>query len=447
MKEFFSKSARPEIDTIRLYFKVDLSRVRLQEWFNKEFLREICTLEAEKDENGKFLYHEDGYKKLIKTWDRQRLDFRFSSFSKMQIFEQFIERGRGIGEVHYLPVICIEYSVPKFYKYSNGINRGVPAELAGVHDFLAPCFEALKELNFYAYSEDSIEETNRKILDHFEIRRLDLSFNFRVPDVRQALVHLSACRLPKQEAKTEPVDDADEKANFIMGLQRGDFSSVTFGGGKGSSYKIQFYNKALEQKKLFQTFEQDLSYICRKEKKNWYNENKWKFENICRFEVQFHHRFFVYHINESKIKGGVNMAEKVIQLCALKWRDILVKFDEQLNCLNHHDPKEIDRAAEVNELLEQKQLLGELSNTQAANLKDFVKRCHGLGYRNVQKSMSKQLFSNYYCRLKKLTGFDVKTMCLEALPIMRNMHTRSYMERSLESLFFDVPNYECRAVV
>ena len=56
MKEFFSKSARPEIDTIRLYFKVDLFKVRLQEWFDKEFLREICTLEAEKDENEKFLY-------------------------------------------------------------------------------------------------------------------------------------------------------------------------------------------------------------------------------------------------------------------------------------------------------------------------------------------------------------------------------------------------------
>ena len=115
MKEFFSKSARPEIDTIRLYFKVDLAKVRLQEWFNKEFLREICTLEAEKDENGKFLYYDDGYKKLVKTWDRQRLDFRFSSFSKMQIFETFIERGRGIGEVRHIPVICIEYSVPKFY--------------------------------------------------------------------------------------------------------------------------------------------------------------------------------------------------------------------------------------------------------------------------------------------------------------------------------------------
>ena len=128
-------------------------------------------------------------------------------------------------------------------------------------------------------------------------------------------------------------------------------------------------------------------------------------------------------------------AQKVIQLCSLKWRDILVKFDEQLNLVsNHHDPKEIDRAAEVNELLEQKQLLGEISNTQAANLKDFVKRCHGLGYKNVQKSMSQQLFLIIIAVLKKLTGFDVKTMCLEALPIMRNMHTRSYGKKPGKSV-------------
>lgn len=446
MKEFFNMYARPEIDTIRLYLKVDLSRVHLDAWFEREFVREICTLEAEKDEEGGFVY-EGGRKKLCKTWARQRLDMRFSSFSKMQIFEQFIERGRSVGQLNYIPVICVEYSVPKFYAHSNGVNRGVPAEVAGVADFLEPCFQALKALNFYSYSEDTEEVTNQKIRDHFEIRRLDLSYNFKVSDVRQALVHLSACRLPKQAAKTEPVDEQDEKLNFCMGLARGDFSSVTFGGGKGSSYKIQFYNKALEQKKLFQTFEQDLSYICRQEKKNWYNENKWKFDGIVRFEVQFHHRFFVYHIPESKIKGGSDMANKIIMLSAVKWRDILQKFDEQLNCLGHHDPKEIDRAAEVCELLETKQLLGELSNTQAANLKDFVKRCHGLGYQNVQKTMSQQLFSNYYCRLKKLTGFDVKTMCLEALPIMRNMHTRSYMERSLENLYFDVTNYEVRAAI
>lgn len=447
MKEFFNLAARPEIDTIRLYLKVDLKAVALDAWFSHELLREICVLEAAKDENGEFVY-ENGWKKLERQWSKERLDFRFSSFSKMQIFEDYVIRDfKRIGYKEYYPVICIEYSVPKYYNFSNGINRGVPAELAGVDDFLRPCFEALKALNFYAYSRDSEEETNRKIRARFEIRRLDLSYNFHVQDVRLAMSHLSSCILPKRGAKTDPANIKEEIEDFENPRTKGDFETVTFGGGKGSSYKIMFYDKAQEQKNLFKTFERDLSYICRKERKQWYNENKWKFENIVRFEIQFHHRFFVYHIPESKYKGGEKMAENIINLCAIKWRDLLVKFDEQLNTLNHHSNDEIDRCAEVEELLDLKCLKGEISETVCGNLQRFLKQCHGLGYRNVMKTMSKQSFSKKYNDLKKLTHFDVKAVCLEELPIMRKLSTRSYMERGLETLFFDIPNYEKREAV
>jgi len=454
MKEFFNLAARPEIDTIRLYLKVDLKAVALESWFDHELLRQICVLEAAKDENGAFIY-ENGWKKLERQWSRERLDYRFSSFSKMQIFEEHVEiRDNSISYNRnrillkkYLPVICIEYSVPKYYKFTNGINRGVPAEHAGVEDFLNPCFEALRALNFYAYSMDSEEETNRKIRACFEIRRLDLSFNFLVEDVRLAMSHLSSCILPKRGAKTDPSNIKEEIEDFDNPRTKGDFETVTFGGGKGSSYKIMFYDKATEQRNLFRTFERDLSYICRKERKQWYKENKWKFENIVRFEIQFHHRFFVYHIPESKNKGGEKMAENIINLCAIKWRELLVKFDEQLNTLNHHSSEEIDRCAEVEELLDLKCLRGEISETVCGNLQRFLKQCHGLGYRNVQKTMSKQSFSKKYNDLKKLTNFDVKSGCLEELPIMRKLSTRSYMERGLDTLFFDVPNYEKREAV
>ena len=167
--------------------------------------------------------------------------------------------------------------------------------------FLKPCFEALKAFEFLRIFKIARKKQTER-LEQFEIRRLDLSFNFYVNDVRLAMSHLSSCILPKRQGKTDPANIKEEIEDFDNPRTKGDFETVTFGGGKGSSYKIMFYDKAQEQKNLFKTFERDLSYICRKERKQWYNENKWKFENIVRFEIQFHHRFFVYHIPGIKIK-------------------------------------------------------------------------------------------------------------------------------------------------
>ena len=83
MKEFFNFAARPEIDTIRLYLKVDLKAVSLDAWFSHELLREICVLEAAKDENGEFVY-ENGWKKLERQWSKERLDFRNSTLSRLR---------------------------------------------------------------------------------------------------------------------------------------------------------------------------------------------------------------------------------------------------------------------------------------------------------------------------------------------------------------------------
>ena len=68
--------------------------------------------------------------------------------------------------------------------------------------------------------------------------------------------------------------------------------------------------KASRAKKLFTTYEQDLTLREPKRKKEWYKNNSTLFENIVRFEVQFHFRFFIYHIKEAKYKKGSVMAEK-----------------------------------------------------------------------------------------------------------------------------------------
>lgn len=443
MKEFFNMAARPEVDTIRLFLKVDEKKCNLTAFFLNEFSREICTIEPIKDENGKFIYV-DG-KKLVKpVWDKKRLDHRFSSYSKMQIFEDVVFWGKH--KQYYYPVICVEFSVPKYYAFTNGVNRGVCAELGGVHDFMCPVFEALKSLNFYYYWDASEDEINAYLLDNFQIRRLDLSFNFVVPDVKLALIHLSSCRLPKSvgevkaRSKEEVIEDGGDNPQ-----REGDFTSVTFGGHRGSAYKCIFYDKATEQKKLFQTYEQDLSYENRKEKKLWYNENKYKFENVVRFETQFHFRFFTYHIPDCKFKKGVKMAEKIINLCSGYWTMLLKRFDEQLNTINHHSEEEYSATESCLDRLEELQLLGDLSRTQFSTLCTFVQQCHKFGFDKVQKRMSKSLFSQYYNKVKKLTGFDIKVMCLKELPIMRIMHkSPSWLERGFESLYFDIPDYSQR---
>ena len=276
----------------------------MRSFFQNEFTREICTIEPLKDENGGFLLDENGNKQYKPVWERQRLDHRFSSYSKMQIFEDKIIWGKKME--YWLPCICVEYSVPKYYAFTNGVNRGVSAEIGGVNDFMRPVFEALFSLHIEKYWNETREQIEQYILKYFEVRRLDLSFNFFVSDVKTALVHLSSCRLPKSESEVK----TRSKGECEEGQREGDFTSITFGGHRGSMYKCIFYDKSAEQKKLFQTYEQDLSYENRKEKQHWYKENKYKFENIVRFEVQFHNRFFTYHIPESKYKHGVKMAEK-----------------------------------------------------------------------------------------------------------------------------------------
>ena len=445
MKEFFNFAVRPEIDTIRLFFKVDLQKCAYRAFFDNEFTKEICTLEPMRDDRGEYVII-DGKKEIKPTWEKLRLDFRFSSYSKMQVFEDRITWGSK--QQYSIPVICIEYSVPKYYKFTNGINRGVSAEIGGVDDFLNPCFEALEALNLFHYWNDTKENILLFMRSNFQIRRLDLSYNFRVDDVKLALIHLSSCRLPKQTAKTKSNEQTDDEMS--QPKREGDYSSVTFGGGKGSSYKVIFYDKELEQKNLFSTIERDLSYECRQEKKKWYKENKHFFEKIVRFEVQFHFRFFVYHIPDVKIKKGENMATKIINLCSGYWLGLLRKFDEQLNTINHHSAEEYDITSNALDRLEELEMLGELSRTQYSTLQNFIMKCHKYGFVKVQKSMSKSLFSQYYNKVKKLTGFDIKVVCLEELPIMRIMQEtigQNWLDRGLESLYFDAPDYEQRTAV
>ena len=120
------------------------------------------------------------------------------------------------------------------------------------------------------------------------------------------------------------------------------------------------------------------------------------------------------------------------------------RFDEQLNTANQYSEKEYTATENCLDKLEELFMMGELSQTQHSTLNYFVVRCHKYGYKKVQKQMSKQLFSTYYCKVKKLTNFDLKVMCKDELPIMRIMEVygESWLERGLKDLYFDIPDYE-----
>lgn len=449
-KCFFNEAAECEIDTIRIWFKVNLDHCALDAWFDREFLKEISLLEAMKNPDGSIL-RIDGKNEVYPTWDKKRLDHRFSSFSKMQVFQDWIIWGKK-PNVRRHPVISIEFSVPKYYHFTNGINRGVSAVGGGVDDFLLPCFAALDALHLFEYWYEPKEDALKFLRENYEIRRLDLSYNFYVKDVKFALSLLRSVKLPKKPGEVEPAEPLT-KDDVMNGEERGDYSSVTFGGHAGSSYKMIFYDKAAEQKKLFSTFDKDLTSPQREQKKIWYQENKSKFENILRFEIQFHNRFFKYHYPESRVKRGDNMAKKIIDLCADYYKNMLKEFDKQLGILSTHTENEYTMSGDCLNQISEKEMLGELSRTQAANLRDFVCQCHKFGADTIKTTMSKQLFSLKRRKVLLLTGYDVNIVCTKCLPIMRNMSTldadflqkeqffTSWLDKGIQELYFDIPKY------
>lgn len=466
----------PEVDTIRFAIPAG-AMFNVDKFVTKEFSKRIANFQKMVDENGKPVLDENGKEIVFPTWTKERLDGRNSWFGKMQVFEGKL----GSDFDANAPVaLVVEFSVAKWHNVTNGVNRGVRANFDDCFD---PIFEILVEKNALNYTPFRKPETFKKwIKNNIVVRRLDLSYNFKVKDVSLVMRKLATCRLNNMDAKKErpknldldavedvlkamkkhkykmAIEDFEDKLQELKGQMAdaaGKFETVSFGGGRGSMYKAMFYDKDAEQKKYYSNFanacvdpytkHSDLA-----QRKEFYKNNKHFFEKIVRFEVQYSSKFFIDKMGSSyKREKGLNMFDKLVCICENHWAQTLKKFDEQLGVnVNDH----LDRYENLEKVFNHLDTLaecGNISRTVANNLKGFIQDCWKFpgGWKGVRSHIGQQNFSAKYLKLKKLTKFDVKRECLRDLPIMRSMETMGlysgnyWLNRAEKDIYFDYGNY------
>ena len=394
----------PEVDTIRLWFDVD-GYIKLDDFFNGECQRSIAAFQVELDNDGLPLRDKKGKPIFSCVWEKQRADSMCSWWCKMQITIAHMQVKKNESR----KVLQVEYSVAKWHNITNGVNRGVrPSRV----DIIRPIFTVLENMHIGVYTRYG-DIWQKILLDHCQIRRLDMSYNFKTDDVKRVLAELSVCRLNNKSGNPIVKDFNTETINF--------------GGTRGSLYKAMFYDKEEEQKRYFSLIGVDNTLDTQENKRIFYSKYKDLFKNVLRFEVQYHSKFFVCHFGKDyKDKKDMNMFNKIIDLCQINYGDILRKFDEQLGMINVRPEDEYSLYNQCMNRIESIRLSGGISDTQSANLKQFVEDCFKRSWMAVRSSMSQQLFSVKYRKVKTLTKMDLKAICITQLPIMRIMESESY---------------------
>lgn len=465
----------PEVDTIRIAIPAGPS-LDVESFISKEFSKSIASFQKMIDDNGNVIIDTYGNEVIFPTWTKERLDGRNSWFGKMQIYKGKI----GSDFDKNAPVaLIVEYSVAKWHNVTNGVNRGVRGSY---EDCIEPILSMLERCNVMKYTSwHRFDLFANWVKENFVLRRLDLSYNFKVNDVSIVMRKLATCRLNNMDAtnKTAEIDldkvedtfKALKKHRYKMDIEdfesrlqslkdeiadtAGKFETVSFGGGRGSMYKAMFYDKKAEQKKYFSNFANTCIDPYSKvtdlaARKEFYKKNARFFEKIVRFEVQYNSKFFIEKVGtDYKRVNGKKMFDNIIYICENHWAQTLKKFDEQLG-VNVED--HLDRYENVEKVFNHLDTLAEVGNisrTIANNLKGFVQDCWKFdkGWRGVWAHIGKANFSRKYNLLKKLTGYDVKRECLRDLPIMRNMAIRGlcsenyWLNKAEKNISFDYGNY------
>ena len=365
-----------------------------------------------------------------------RAEFQCSWYGKMQITRE--KRKYGKNGAQSFDVLSFEYSVAKWYNFTNGINCGVEAD---AEYMLYPCIQAMKAYNIetFAFSDKTtFELIAREFLETAEIRRFDLSMNFRTNNAmykaRDYINLVSRCRLNRQGSKCE------DKENHVKG-------SISWGTEK-SPYRVIMYDKETEQKRYFamkdgrrplhwwedkygNRFERQneegtlksVEFDFDRERKKFYNANKDKFEGVYRFEVQFRTKFMQ---ENHLMTTGVKNINNVLRMGEVYWRDILNRFDEQLGRTNFDNTKEREGLAKVLDRLAEMKQTEVISRTVYNNMFGFVTECMYRTWETVRDEMGKANFSNKYQWCKKNLNYDVKIECPrteDGQPIMRIMPT------------------------
>lgn len=413
----------PEVDTIRIWFYLEKT-FDLEKFFVHECRSSFASFQVRLDEDGTPLKRADGIPVFDCCWEKFRADMACSWWCKMQITVA-TSCAKSYWGVDYQRVLQVEYSVAKWHNITNGVNRGVrPSRV----DIFKPIFECLSSLHLDKYKNPEVCYTWQKVLlSHFQVRRLDLSYNFIFPDVPRLMAELSVCRLNNKKGDPIVKDYSTETINF--------------GGTRGSLYKAMFYDKEKEQKNFFSKSGVDNSLDMEQRKQEFYKKNKDLFKNVIRFEVQYHSKYFSQHFKlDYKYRKSMATFDKIINLCSLNYGELLKKFDEQINSLNVRPESEYTLYSECMNKLEDIRLCGGLSDTQCGTLKQFVEACFKYTWEVVRSSMSQQTFSVKYCKIKKLTGMDLKCICVTKLPIMRIMESEGYSS-TWQDKFKILPSY------
>lgn len=471
----FFKLPFPEVDTIRVAIPAGPS-LDVEKFISKEFSKSIASFQKMIDDNGNTVLDTFGNEVIFPTWTKERLDGRNSWYGKMQIYKGKI--GSDFDKSAPIALI-VEYSVAKWHNVSNGVNRGVRPSY---DDCINPILDMLNRCNVMKYTVwTRFDLFCNWVKENFVLRRLDLSYNFKVANVPLVMRKLATCRLNNVDADAKPaelnldkvedtfkalkkhrfkmeIDDFERRLSDLkdeMADTAGKFETVSFGGGRGSMYKAMFYDKQAEQKKYYSNIANAAINPYNKitdlaSRKEFYKKNEHFFKKIVRFEVQYNSKFFIEKVGDSyKKRNGVKMFENLIYICENHWAQTLKKFDEQLGVnVNDH----LDRYENLERIFNHLDTLAEvgtISRTVANNLCGFIRDCWKFdgGWKGVRAHIGQQNFSAKYLKLKKLTGFDVKRECLRDLPIMRSMLTNGlcsanyWRNRAEKQIFFDYGNY------
>lgn len=403
----------PELDTVRVYFDCR-SLIYLD-----LFIPFTATKKVYLATKGMTGYIE-------KEYTNYRTEMKCSWYGKMQITRE--ERKYGKNGKNSYPVLCFEYSVAKWYNFTNGINSGYEptAEL-----LLYPCIQAMKALNVERFSYDNVsfDYIAKTFLETAELRRFDLSLNFRAPDQHKSSEYvqvLSRCRVNRQKA--HPYEEG----------------SVAWGKEK-SPYRVIVYDKEKEQHDYYNrkepggrctyfedaegnTYERQNEELTLKErtidhnieKKDFYEQNKDKFKNIFRFEVQYRTKFMQ---ENNLMTTGVDNIDKVIRLGVVYWRDLLNRMDEQLGRENFNTTEEKDGFAHVLDRLTAMKSSATISRTVYNNMFCFLMQCAYGEWESVRDEMGKDLFSRKYRWVKENLNYDIKVAQPKESSIMRIMPT------------------------
>lgn len=416
-------SYSPELDTVRVYFDCgDIIDIDTFIPLTSKKTVYLCDRGV------------DGQINKEKTFFRT--EFTCSWYGKMQITRE--ERKYGKNGMYSRTVLSFEYSVAKWYNITNGINSGIEAD---AEYLLYPCVQAMcaYDLDVFAWDErTTMDMIVEKFMRCAEIRRFDLSMNFRAPSglykPREYVNLMSRCRVNRQNSKIE------DNENAVCG-------SVSWGTEK-SPYRVIVYDKEAEQKRYFAMkdgrkpliwFEDEKGnkfktqnsdgtlkecvYDFDKMRKDFYNSNRDKFDGVFRYEVQFKTKFMQENHLMTTGKDNIN---NVLRMGEVYWRDILNRFDEQIGRTNFDATKEREGLAKALDKLSQLKDSGQISRTVYSNMFTFVTECLYRKWDVVRDELGKATFSQKYIACKKLLNYDVKIECPkteDGLPIMRIMPT------------------------